>query len=109
MFRLGVVRCFTFGYTSFVRWVDWGAVSLGFPTGFFKSHSLRRGGAAHLTLTGHSLHYMMAHGRWASERTAKLYVSKGEVALTRLRHSVDDGRWARILQLAQSADQVLFS
>ena len=105
----GVGRCFTFNYTSFSRWLDWGAVTLGFASGHFKTHSLRRGGAAHLSLQGFQLQAVMHFGRWTSEASARLYITKGEVALTRMKHGISNEHWSRILELAHSADQILFA
>lgn len=49
----------------------------------FRSHSMRRGGATALSLQGLPLSEIMLLGRWASERSCRLYIKKAEVLLAR--------------------------
>ena len=48
----------------------------------FKPYSLRRGGATELFLTCHSFSTVTQHGRWASERTARIYIQYSLALLT---------------------------
>ena len=59
----------------------------GFERTTFRSHSLRRGGATALSMQGLSLHEIMAIGRWAAEKSARLYIAKAEVLILRFRDS----------------------
>ena len=55
----------------------------------WRSHSLRRGGATALADEGTSIESIMAFGRWASVHSARLYISQGWSALTRLQNEWD--------------------
>ena len=74
--------------------------SLGFDKVRFTTHSLRRGGATALAMAGWPLSSIMDAGRWASERSAKLYIMKGEVLVVRMRQALTPNQQARISRLA---------
>ena len=74
---------------------------LGMSHAAFRTHSLRRGGATALSMSGLTLAEVMVAGRWASERSAKLYVQKGEVLLLRLRNAAAPASQRRIQMLAR--------
>jgi integrase len=93
-------------YTTVNRWISKASSALGFPTDQWRSHSMRRGGATALSLRGLSLHQVMEAGRWMSERSARLYIHKGNVALLRMKAKLTDNQWARILRLAALGDKV---
>ena len=71
---------FSISYSSVLRWVKkltslLGAGALGLTT-----HTFRRSGASELSRQGMSL-----YGRWLSDRAARSYIRKGEVAVVRAR------------------------
>ena len=101
-------RLFQTSYTTINRWLSKAAVCLGFPVSMWRSHSMRRGGATTLSLRGYSLPQVMEAGRWLSERSARLYVSKGNVALLRSRSEVSAQQWQRICALAALCEQLWF-
>ena len=72
--------------------------AFGFDLRYFRTHSLRRGGATALLLKGHSMVDIMHLGRWASEKSCRLYLKAGSVICRRLREG--PYRWARIRALA---------
>ena len=78
-------------------------MALGLEHVQFRSHSLRRGGATQLALDNWSFTDIMAAGRWASERSCRLYVMKGEVMVLSLRRSLAQEKWGRIVRLAETA------
>lgn len=60
-----------------------GAGHLGLTT-----HSFRRSGASELARQGVSMPDILLYGRWLSERSAREYIRKGEVAIFRTRHAL---------------------
>ena len=72
--------------------------AFGFDLKYFRTHSLRRGGATALLLQGHSMIDIMHMGRWASEKSCRLYLKAGSVICLRLREG--PYRWGRIRALA---------
>ena len=87
-------------YNTVSRWISRASVALGFPADTWRSHSMRRGAATTLSLRGLSIPQVMEAGRWLSERSARLYIHKGSVALLRLKSRLTDNQWAQILRLA---------
>lgn len=76
-------RVFDVGYSTFLSWVrrlsEWlGAGSLGLTT-----HSLRRSGATQLAALNVPMSNILLYGRWASDRAAREYIRRGEVAVLR--------------------------
>eukprot|EP00435_Cladocopium_sp_Y103_P025202 s313_g6.t1 len=83
-------------YSSALRWIRklgsmFGADDLGLTT-----HSFRRSGASELARQGMSLPDILLYGRWLSERAARDYIRRGEVAIYR----------ARQLMNPQAADRI---
>ena len=91
-------------YTTVSRWIARAAVALGFPQDCWRSHSMRRGAATALSLRGLPLQQVMEAGRWMSEKSARLYIHKGNVALIRMKAQLTQDQWARILMLASLGD-----
>ena len=73
-------------YNVFTRWFRKAALQLGSEIEW-SSHSLRRGGATELQRRQVPLPDIMLAGRWASSRSAREYLRKGDVAL--LRHEAN--------------------
>jgi len=57
--------------------------TLGVGSHGYKPYSLRRGGATHQYEQVRNLHVLCTRGRWASQSTARLYVSEAAAELTR--------------------------
>lgn len=81
-------------YGTLTRWMRRGVEALGFRPDAFRTHPCRRGGATALALAHLPLAEIQARGRWASERSCKEYVKKGEVLLLRWQSGVTDNHWA---------------
>ena len=79
---------------------------LGLSVEGFTTHSFRRGGASALSLAGMPLNDVMLFGRWLSERSATLYIKKGEVLVLRLEASPSPDQLRRISWLASLGEQV---
>lgn len=78
-------RVISISYSSALRWIRklgelLGANHLGLTT-----HSFRRSGASELARQGMPLSDILLYGRWLSERAARDYIRKGEVAIFRAR------------------------
>ena len=67
----------------------------------FTTHSWRRGGASHLLSEGMRLEDICLHGRWASQKSAKLYIRQGELFVQKFRAECEAGTWNRVLVLAR--------
>ena len=93
-------------YNAFARRLEKAVVVLGFQPRTFRSHSLRRGGATQLAMNGWGLRDLMLAGRWASERSCRLYVMKGEVAVMRMRQALDEQTVSRMQLLASIGPQI---
>lgn len=65
-----------------------------------RTHSFRRGGATALSLRGVSFGDIMLAGRWASERSCKLYIQRGELLILRYQAALSVNQAARIDKLA---------
>ena len=78
-------RLFPFGYDAARKALQSYAAALGIDTPGLRTHSLRRGGATELYRKGVDLGTIIIFGRWASERSARLYIKGGEAALLRTR------------------------
>ena len=93
-------RFFPASYTSFLKWLRQAAQALGAGGLGLSTHSLRRSGASELSRQGVCLPDLLAYGRWLSERSAREYVRRGEVAVLRAREAHGGGllprcaRWA---------------
>ncbi len=62
---------------------------LGLQECDFRPYSLRRGGATYDFQTNQSMSGVCVRGRWANERTARIYINEGLSALTQIRLSPD--------------------
>jgi len=62
----------------------------------FTSHSFRRGGATDLLARNYAIDYIVNFGRWASERSCKDYLRRGEVFLLKLRAKTDPTVWRKL-------------
>ena len=75
---------------------------VGLPSGTWSSHSLRRGGATHLFRCSASLDRVTMHGRWASVRTARIYISEAVAVATSIRSTAAQSalisQWGIFLQ-----------
>ena len=90
-------------HTSYYRvskLIKRGAAELGFEDLGLSSHSFRRGGATELLRGGIDVSSICLFGRWASESSAREYLRKGEVFLTRCEGRFAPASWSRALQFA---------
>lgn len=87
-------------YGKLQYWIARGVSALGMPGGRWSSHGLRRGAASELARQGVPFSDILLRGRWLSERSAREYIRKGEVAALRVQSAVPADRWARITRLA---------
>ena len=96
-------RVFSASYSSVLRWVKRLAMLLGAQDLHITTHSFRRSGASELSKRGMPLNDILLYGRWLSERSAREYIRKGEVAIIRAATSVPPivlrtwNRWATLL------------
>lgn len=74
---------FSMSYSSVLRWVKLAGEELKLTT-----HSFRRSGASELSRQGIPIADICLFGRWLSDRSAREYIRKGEVAVLRSRTSV---------------------
>jgi len=81
-------------YPRLQRWLQKAADALGFGAVHWTSHGLRRGGATELLSRGVPLSDIMLFGRWLSDRSAREYLRRGEVSLTRLRVDIATEAWS---------------
>ncbi len=91
---------FGVSYSSALRWVRklasiLGAESLNLTTHTF-DHTFRRSGATELSRMNVPLSDILLFGRWQSERAARGYIRKGEVAVLRARGMISSTDWKRI-------------
>ncbi|CAE8649119.1 unnamed protein product [Polarella glacialis] len=78
-------RIFSIGYGSALRWVKKLSQLFGVMDVPLSTHSFRRSGASELSRLGVPLADILAYGRWLSERAAREYIRKGDVAIIRAR------------------------
>ena len=69
---------------SFRRRLNMRTSALGFPEGFYKPYSLRRGGATLLFKLTQSFDHVAQRGRWQNTRTAKIYICEAQAELATL-------------------------
>ena len=94
-------------YAKFARFLKKLAQHLNLEEAGFSSHSLRRGGASTLLNEGWKFEDICLMGRWASARSAKLYIRQGELFMTKLRAQISEADWRRILQLSRCLPRVV--
>eukprot|EP00438_Fugacium_kawagutii_P020628 Skav223011 [mRNA] locus=scaffold1422:63331:69191:+ [translate_table: standard] len=87
---------FSISYSSMLRWVKRLAFLLGAETLQLTTHTFRRSGASELSRQGMPLSEILLYGRWLSERAARDYIRKGEVAIWRSKGLLKDDDWNRI-------------
>ena len=75
-------RIFSMSYASVLRWVKRLSALLGAESIQLTTHSFRRSGASGISST-QMFHFsdIMLFGRWLSDRSAREYIRKGEVAV----------------------------
>ena len=76
-------------YATYLRWLRAAASALGAGSLGISTHSLRRSGATELSRMGVPLPDLLLYGRWLSERSAREYIRRGEVAVLRIRNGED--------------------
>ena len=79
------MRPFDFSYTTGLKWLRRAMVAAGAPEIPVTTHSLRRSGASELSRLGVPWQSIMDYGRWNTDRAAREYVRRGEVAVYRAR------------------------
>ncbi|CAE8604573.1 unnamed protein product, partial [Polarella glacialis] len=78
-------RLFSLSYGSVLRWVKKLSGLFGVMDVPLSTYSFRRSGASELSRLGVPLADILAYGRWLSERAARAYIRKGDVAIIRAR------------------------
>ena len=68
-------------YGTFLRWLRLTACALGAGGLGILTHSFRRSGASELSRLGVTLPDLLLYGSWLSERSAREYIRRGEVAI----------------------------
>lgn len=91
-------RIFSISYGSVLRWVKKLTGLLNVGSLRLTTHTFRRSGASELARLGMPIADVMLYGRWLSDRAARTYIRKGEVAVARTRTALDSKVWDRILQ-----------
>lgn len=96
-------RVFQMSYSSVLRWVKKLACLLDAQEIALTTHSFRRSGASELARRGIPFSDIVLYGRWLSDRSAREYIRKGEVAILRTHELLGSGpillwrRWCRLL------------
>ena len=85
----GEERLFKCSYATLLAWLRAIAAGLGFAAWELTTHSLRRSGASELARRGVPFPDILLFGRWRSERSAREYIRRGEVAVLRARGGAD--------------------
>ena len=109
-------RLLPVSYATYLRWLRAAAVALGAGTLGISTHSLRRSGASEISRLGMPLQDLLLYGRWLSERSAREYIRRGEVAVLWIQ-SREDGpiptrcrswclRWSSVLEFADMLDMM---
>lgn len=91
-------------YGTALRWVKRIAELLGAGSLQLTTHSLRRSGASELSKRGMPLADILLYGRWLSERSAREYIRRGEVAVVRARTMLAGMSWERIDRWSKLCD-----
>ena len=89
-------QLFAISYNSALRWVKKLAMLLGAESLNLTTHTFRRSGASELARLGMPLADILLYGRWHSERAAREYIRRGEVAVLRSRGLISAQDWIRI-------------
>lgn len=94
---------FPLSYSSVLRWVKKLSTLLAGEELQLTTHSFRRSGASELARRNVPIADICLFGRWLSDRSAREYIRKGEVAIHRSRVSVaasfreNWSRWASLI------------
>ena len=91
-------RLFSCSYGRVLTWLKALSTAMGFGAWHLTTHSLRRSGATELARVGLPLADILLFGRWRSERSAREYIRRGQVAIVR----AQGGAFVKELQLARS-------
>lgn len=86
---------FTISYSSMLRWAKRLAYLFGGENSRLTTHAFRRSGASELSRQGLPLSEILLYGRWLSERAARDYIRKGEVAVWGSKGLISDQDWTR--------------
>jgi integrase len=84
-------------YGRLLYWTRRAAESLGLGELSLTTHTYRRSGATALVLLGTPFEDVMLFGRWASNKSAREYIRRGENAVIKARASCLKHTWSRIL------------
>lgn len=74
-------QVFPLSYQTVMRWLRTMSSHFKLAEVGFTSHSFRRGGATDLLARDYAIDFIVNFGRWASERSCKDYLRRGEVFL----------------------------
>ena len=85
-------------YSAALRGVKRISTLLGVGELHLTTHTFRRSGASELSKQGMPLSDILLYGRWLSERAARDYIRKGEVAIIRAKQAVKPSDWTRVLR-----------
>lgn len=87
-------------YSRVARALAQGSAVLNVSDMQLRTHSFRRGGATALAMRGVSFADIMLMGRWASERSCKLYIQRGELLILKYHAGLSRNQEALIDKLA---------
>ena len=89
--------------SSFRQWFARGLQATGLDAMPYKPYSLRRGGATQVFLERQSYSAVCQRGRWASERTTRIYIQDSIALLTDIRTNltVQQREWRLLWQTTQ--------
>ena len=93
-------------YTTFLKWIHRLPKLLGVEDLELTTHSLRRSGASALILKGIPFSDVLLYGRWHTERAAREYIRRGEVAITTAKAKINPVLWNRIKQWCGLSEKV---
>ena len=82
-------RFFAISYSSSLRWIRKLCQLLDPLSPPLSTHTFRRSGASELSRVGTPLSDILLFGRWNTERSAREYIRKGEVAIYKYRQYMD--------------------
>ena len=94
-------------YSKFRYWLPRLCKALHVADLDLTSHSFRRGGASTLLHQGMPVADIAVHGRWASERSCREYLRRGEVFMLRLQSQFSKAVWSNIVLLSKSMQILL--
>ena len=102
-------RFFPTSYFKTMRTLRKCAGALGFEQLDLTSHSLRRRGATGFICKQFPIADVMLFGRWASESSAREYLRRGEVFLTRFRADYPAAAWRRVELIGRVGSGIFLS